>query len=48
VIHELVLQELADLCLVSATTKLPQQGRKHAVVLVQHLAGDADRIPLIE
>lgn len=44
----LVPQELADLRLVGTATEPLEHGGEHAVVLVLHVVGDADRVPLTE
>ncbi|MEV7116742.1 DUF317 domain-containing protein [Streptomyces anulatus] len=45
---QLVPQELTDLRLVGTTAEPLEERSEHAVVLVLHLVGDADRIPLVE
>lgn len=40
--------QLTGLRLVGTTAEPLEEGSEHAVVLVLHFVGDADRIPLIE
>ncbi|MFI9613398.1 hypothetical protein ACIHCM_17310 [Streptomyces sp. NPDC052023] len=48
VMLQLVPQELTDLRPVGTGTEPPEQRGEHAVVLVLHGVGDADRVPLVE
>ncbi|WP_426501733.1 hypothetical protein [Streptomyces sp. D54] len=43
----LASQELTDLRLAGTTAEPLEERNEHAVVLVLHLVGDADRIPLV-